>query len=238
MIMLKRTADQEEHIQLGIGYYTANEAARLLKIPVLNVNRWLRGYDYKYRGASYHSEPLWTPELPSYDNKIEMSFRDLIELRFVESFLRAGLGLKTIRHCLDLARDSVNDVRPFSTQKFRTDGRTIFLDTIRKSGESELLDLKKQQYVIKQVIERSFKDLDIEANAVARWRPFKGKESIVIDPKRAFGQPIAANYGVPTQVLAEAVSVERSVARVARIFEVPPAVVKDAVSFEEFLLAA
>ena len=236
--MLKKTGDQEERIERGIGFYTASEAARLLRMPVLNINRWLRGYDYKYRGTYHHSEPCGTPELPSYDSKIELSFRDLIELRFIESFRKAGLGLKTIRHCLDFARDSVNDVRPFSTQKFRTDGRTIFLDTIREFGESELLDLKKRQYVIKQVIERSFKDLDIEANAVARWRPFKGKESIVIDPKRAFGQPIAAEYGVPTQVLADAVSVEGSVARVARIFEVPPAVVRDAVNFEEFLLAA
>lgn len=236
--MLNRTVDQQERIQLGIGYYTAGEAARLLKMPVLNINRWLRGYNYKYRGATHHSEPLWTSELPSYDNKIELSFRDLIELRFVESFLRAGLGLKTIRHCLDSARESVNDMRPFSTQKFRTDGRTIFLDTIRESGESEMLDLKRRQYVIKQVIERSFKDLDIEENAVARWRPFKGKESIVIDPKRAFGQPIVAEFGVPTQVLAEAVGVEGSVARVAKIFEVSLAVVRDAVNFEEFLHAA
>lgn len=106
------------------------------------------------------------------------------------------------------------------------------------SGDSELLDLKKRQYVIKRVIEQSFKDLDIEDNAVARWRPYRGKESIVVDPKRAFGQPIAAQFGVPTVALAEAVEAEGSVERVARIFEVPAAVVRDALHFEETLRAA
>jgi uncharacterized protein (DUF433 family) len=157
---------------------------------------------------------------------------------FVDRFLKAGLGLKTIRNCLEYAKVLVADERPFSTRRFQTDGRTLFLDSIRETGEAELLDLKKRQYAIKQVIERTFKDLDIEDNAVARWRPYRGKDSIVVDPRRAFGQPIAADYGVPTIVLADAVKAEGAVNRVAQLFEVPASVVRDAVQFEEMLLAA
>jgi uncharacterized protein (DUF433 family) len=137
-----------------------------------------------------------------------------------------------------VVQECVNDERPFSTRRFKTDGRTIFLDSRLSTGESELLDLKKGQYVFKVAIERTFKDLDIEDNAVARWRPFHGKETVVIDPQRAFGQPIASEYGVPTIVLSDAVKAEGSVERVAYLFEVPAAVVRDAVKFEEYLLAA
>ncbi len=225
-------------IPLGIGYYTAPEAARLLEMSARAINRWLGGYNYLDRGERTVMEPLWTPQLPRFDNHLELGFRDLIELRFVRSFIKAGLGLKTIRSCLEYARVCVNDERPFSTRRFRTDGRTIFLDTLNQSGNNELLDLKRHQYVLARVIEASFKDLDVDSATVTRWRPFNGKSSIVIDPERAFGQPIAARSGVPTATLADAVKAEGSIERVVILFKVSSQVVRDAVNFEKRLRAA
>ncbi|WP_244441342.1 MULTISPECIES: hypothetical protein [Methylosinus] len=182
--------------------------------------------------------PLWTPQLPRFEDRLEIGFRDLIELRFVRAFLDAGLGLKTIRDCLALARDCAKDDRPFSTRRFQTDGRTIFMESLELSGEGELLDLKKRQYAFKRVVERTFRDLDVSDEVVTRWRPFNGKESIVVDPGRAFGQPIAAEFGVPTVALAEAVEAEGSVERVAMIYDVSIGAVRDSVKFEASLRAA
>lgn len=223
---------------IGVGSYTAHEAARLLKTSPLNVNRWLRGYSYRRSGEQRHMPPLWITQHASIDDHLELGFRDLIELRFVKAFVDAGVGLLAIRNCLEYAKESAKDDRPFSTRRFQTDGRTIFLESIERTGEAKLLDLKKKQYVFRQVIERTFKDLDIEDAAVARWRPFNGKKSIVIDPGRAFGQPIASEFGVPTVVLAEAVEAEGSVENAARIFEVPATVVRDALQFESSLKRA
>ncbi len=227
---------------IGVGSYTAPEAARLLRTTPLNVNRWLRGYTYKRAGEARHMPPLWTTQHASIEDHLEIGFRDLIELRFVKAFVDAGVGLLAIRNCLEYARECAKDERPFSTRRFQTDGRTIFLESIERAGEqvaeTKLLDLKKKQYVFKQVIERTFKDLDIEDDAVARWRPFHGKKSIVIDPGRAFGQPIAFDFGVPTVALADAVEAEGSVEEVARIFDVTVAVVRDAVQFETDLKRA
>jgi uncharacterized protein (DUF433 family) len=172
------------------------------------------------------------------DGRLEIGFRDLIELRFVKAFVEAGVGLKAIRNCLVHARDVVADPRPFATSRFLTDGRTIFLESVRESGEPELLDLKSQQFVFARVIDRTFRDLDIESDAVVRWRPYRGKDTIVVDPERAFGQPIAAESGVPTVVLSDALEAEGSFDRVGRLFEVPVAVVRDAVRFEALLNAA
>src|SRR5262249_45308882 len=155
--------------------------------------------------------PLWHPQLPASDHHIELGFRDLIELRVIKSFLDAGLSLITVRNCLEYARECANDERPFSTRRFQTDGRTIFLESLQRSGEGQLLDLKNRQYVIKNVIVRTFKDLDLSDQIVTRWRPFRGKKTIVIDPQRAFGQPIAAQYGIPTIALADAARAEGSI---------------------------
>ena len=115
-------------------------------------------------------------------------------------------------------------------------GELFFFESAKQAtDEKQMLDLKRHQYVFGRIIERTFKDLDIEADTVARWRPFNGKDSIVIDPNRSFGQPIAAESGVPTIVLAQAVEAEGSQERVARLFEVSLAAVKDAVRFESAL---
>jgi uncharacterized protein (DUF433 family)/DNA-binding transcriptional MerR regulator len=228
------------HELFGVGSYTVLEAARLIGVAPRNISRWMKGYSFKRKSVEHHVPPLWPSQWPLDEDHIEIGFRDLIELRFVKAFLDAGMGLLAVRNCLDYARQCVQDDRPFSTRRFQTDGNTIFLESVGQhpAESSELLDLKRKQYVFKQVIERTFKDLDIEDDAVARWRPYKGKQSIVIDPQRSFGQPIAFAAGVPTVVLAQAVEAEGSVERVARLYEVAAAVVRDAVRFESTLQAA
>ncbi len=240
-------------VPLGIGFYTVPEAARLLRIPVINIRRWLAGYPYKTRdGERRVMPPLWTPQLPAYERHIELGFRDLIELRFVSAFLAAGLGILTIRRCLEHARTFVHDERPFSTRRFRTDGKTIFFELVDRvidgtydslsefppDERQSLVDLRNRQYVFRDVIAQTFKDLELDDDAVARWRPYRGKETIVIDPKRAFGQPIAANAGVPTRTLTDAVKAEGSERRVASLFNVARTVVRDAVLFESELAIA
>lgn len=222
---------------LGIGSYTAPEAARLLKVSAPKIRRWMGGYFYTEDGESRFSSPLWEPQLPKLDNQLEIGFRDLIEVRFVASLIKAGLGLKTIRHCLKDAVAEVNDPRPFSTRRFKTDGRTIFLHSLSAAGPDELLDLRKRQYVIKEVVEQTFKDLDFEGGIVSRWRPFDGKRSIVIDPARAFGQPIVDRFGITTATLAASADAEGSPEGAAWAFQVPVALVRDAISFERQLLA-
>jgi uncharacterized protein (DUF433 family)/DNA-binding transcriptional MerR regulator len=231
-------AAQREASGIGIGCYTVPEAARLLKMPPVNIRRWLGGYTYRKKGETVDLPPLWRPQLPSTDHHIELGFRDLIELRVIKSFLDAGLSLVTVRNCLDYARECANDERPFSTRQFQTDGRAIFLESLRRSGEAELLDLKSRQYVIRNVIDSTFKDLDLSDDIVTRWRPFRGKKTIIIDPQRVFGQPIATQYGVPTIALADAAKAEGSIEQVSYLYDVPAPVVRDAINFENILLAA
>jgi uncharacterized protein (DUF433 family) len=231
---------------LSRGAYSAAEGLRLLNFsrgvaPARHVSRntvarWLRGYDFGIDGEG-HSEPLWRPDYSNDDDLIELSFRDLIELRFVKAFRDIGLGLRTIRECYQRAAEEVHDERPFSTQKFRTDGKTIFLEITEGIQEAKLVDLRRRQNVFRTIVEPSLKDLEFDASAVARWYPLGiARKSVIIDPARAFGRPIAAS-GVPTEVLNRAVMVEGSVAKVVRLYDVSAAEVKEAVAFEKKLAA-
>jgi uncharacterized protein (DUF433 family) len=232
---------------LGRGVYGAAEALRLINfrrqyeasrrtISRQTITRWLRGYDYSRDGITHHSDPLWRPDYVNEDDTIELSFRDLIELRFVKAFRDVGLSLPTIRECFMRAVEEVKDERPFSTQRFRTDGKTIFLEITDGIKEGELLDLKRRQAAFHRILAPSLHDLEFDADIVARWFPLgKSRKTIVIDPARAFGRPIAA--GVPVEILSEAVAVEGSPERVAKLYEVPVAAVRDAHSFQQRLAA-
>ena len=196
--------------------------------------------DYAVAGETRHSAPLWRPDYPA-DNQgdvIELSFRDLIELRFVKAFRDCGLSLQTIRECLSRAVEAVQDERPFSTRRFRTDGKTVFLEITHDVNEGELLDLKQRQVVFHRMVAPSLRDLEFDANVVARWFPLgASRNTIVLDPARVFGRPIVASGGVPTEVLAQAVEVEGSVERVAKLYEVPLPAVRDALAFQRLLAA-
>lgn len=234
---------------LGRGVYGAAEALRLINfrrqfeasgrsISRRTITRWLRGYDYSRNGLTHHSDPLWRPDYVNEDDTIELSFRDLIELRFVKAFRDVGLSLPTIRECFMRAVEAVKDQRPFSTQRFRTDGKTIFLEITHDVREGELLDLKRRQGAFHRVVAPSLRDLEFDADIVARWFPLgMSRKSIVIDPTRAFGRPIVVEGGVPAEVLSKAVEVEGTPERVAKLYEVPLAAVRDAVSFQQRLAA-
>lgn len=218
----------------GTGAYSLSEAGRLLRVTPTALRRWLFGYDYDHHGARKRQAPLWQPQYGAEQVEPLLGFRDLIEARVVRGLRTLKIGLPTIRECLRRAAELVEDDHPFSTRRFKTDGRRIFLERPDAPGEG-LIDLKLRQLAFRQIVQPSFIDLDFDAEAVSRWWLLPRKRTIVLDPTRAFGQPIVAETGVQTARLAQAVRAEGSIDRVAHLFELKPATVRDALIFERQL---
>jgi uncharacterized protein (DUF433 family) len=216
----------------NVGAYTLGEAGRLLGVSPTTLRRWLFGYSYDHHGPLTEQGPIWPPQYGLDQEEPLLGFRDLIEARIVRGLRKLNIGLPTIRECLRRAGELVNDDHPFSTRRFKTDGRRIFLDQMADSNGGFLLDLKLRQAVFREIVEPSFIDLDFDADTASRWWLLPHKKTIVLDPARSFGQPIVAENGVPTARIAQAVEAEGSVERVARLFEMKPAVVRDALAYE------
>jgi len=216
----------------GIGLYTASEAARMIGMQPTTLRRWLRGY-----GHDGKREPkLWAPQYaPDDDDGLYLGFRDLIEARVVNALRAKGFGLPTIRACVEGARAIVGDERPFSTRQFKTDGRSIFLEVAREIDDLHMIDLKKRQWVFRQVIEPSLGDLEFGERGAERWWLLHGRKSIVADPNVSFGQPVVADIGISTARVAQAVKAEGSVERTAKIYEIPVRLVRDALAYESQL---
>jgi uncharacterized protein (DUF433 family) len=215
----------------GLGAYSPSEAARLTGLPPSQLRRWLFGYSYDHHGAKTVQAPLWRPEYGANQEEPLLGFRDLIEARMVGNLRKLGIGLPTIRICLQTAAAVANDDHPFSSTGFRTDGQRPFLERIGDEGQHDVLDLKTGQHNFAKIVEKSFLDLDFDDEKATRWFLSK-KRTIVADPERSFGQPITTDTGVPTRRIAQAVVAEGSAEKVARLFEIAASVVRDAVIFE------
>lgn len=221
---------------LGIGVYSLSDARRLTRIPGQRLSRWIRGYHYDLEGRQHAQPPVIQGQLPEIDGRIAFGFLDLMEARFIDAFRDYGLSLQAIRRAAEAARGLLRARHPFSRHHFRTDGQSIFAEIAQENDEPKLLDLVRNQYALKLVLEDYlYEGLEFEEEVPVRWRPMPGNRRIVLDPERQFGQPIVEEEGVPTSVLSAAFKAEQNVERVARWFEVGTAGVRAAIDFESFL---
>jgi uncharacterized protein (DUF433 family) len=183
---------------------------------------------------------MWRAQLEPIDGQVALSFLDLMEVRFVDAFLKADLSLAKVRRAAQLAKELVGSDHPFSTQKFCTDGKRIFAEIETPDGQKTTLDLERSQFGIYDVIAPSLlKGVEFDASGqAARWRPYEhDMPRVVLDPRRQFGQPIVDRGGAQTSVIADAVKAEGSIDAVARWFEIDPEAVRQAVEFEIRLAA-
>ena len=213
---------------IGIGLYTAAEAGCLLRIHPATITRWLRGHDV----AGKRYEPLWQPQVDLGADGFCLGFRDLQEARVASAFLAKGLSAQRVRQAIAMARDLIGEERPLSTTRFRTDGRSVFLQVVESDGQTTLIDLFRRQFAFREIVERSLTNLDYDAAGLpARWWPLGRAKSIVLDPARSFGQPIEAETSVPVETLVSALAAEGSEEAAARVWDVPVKAIRRALAF-------
>jgi uncharacterized protein (DUF433 family) len=220
---------------LNTGIYTIPEAARLTRVSTGRIRRWLRGYRFYSKDKPHHSPAVWTGQLQPIDNTWALGFLDLIEIKCVDSFIKAGVGWTTLRKAHAIGTEMFGQTHPFCTNRFATDGREIFAELHEQTGERSVLEIVRGQKMFRSIISPFFKELEFETGDVlARWRPMTTRRLVVLDPARSFGHPIVANHGVPTECLAKA-AMRGSVREVSRWYEVPEHEIHDAIEFERKL---
>jgi uncharacterized protein (DUF433 family) len=159
-----------------------------------------------------------------------------MELRFIALFTNAGVKLNEIRSIMREVRDELNRAHPFATNiVFKTDGKRIVAEAIRRSGASEMYDLKSRNFEMGTVVYDSLKEgviYDPAGDAKAWFPRRETSPNVIIDARMAFGRPVIRNRGIPTEAIAAAARAEGSVEAAAELFEIPRKWAKEAVDFE------
>ncbi|SRR5581483_98148 len=222
---------------LNTGIYSVAEASRLTGVSPGRIRRWLRGYRYRSRRKHYATPPLWPGQIQPIDGTLALGFLDLIEVRFVDAFLKLGVTWTIIHKVRERAAERFpGESHPFCTRGFVTDGHDIFVRLHGETAEPCLLELVNSQQVFDRIMRPFIKELEFgEGNLLERWWPLGRDRKVAIDPRRNFGQPSVFQEGIPTTVLARSVRANGSVEEVARWYETSLESVRAAVEYEKSL---
>lgn len=215
---------------IGVGLYTPVEAAKLAEVSVRRVRGWVQGY--RRNGA----DPVIKRRLPDIEGTPALTYRDLIEVRFIQHFLKAGVSWRHIRQA---AREAHGELlEGVQHLRFRTDRSKIFADRLAANGDRAARELISGQYVLLDVLRGSFlSEFDLEGqDLLSTWRPRPQQPHVRLDPERAFGRP-TVEPGIPTRILADALVAEGDADRVARLYGTTPDLVREAAAFELTLAA-
>lgn len=234
-----------ETSQVGVGIYTMAEAARLVGSPSRQVRRWALGYPFPSRGKTRLSPPVILSKPLQLEKQYAITFRQLIELRFVRLFRQHGVSMPVIRAAARNAAQQLQTATPFGMRRFYTDGRAIFAsmkaadvrfdEDQEKVTEADVLQqLDKAQIVMGDIARVFFKDVEYDQDFARHWWLLGSAEQrAILDPHRGFGQPLDAPSGVPLSSLYAPVQSGESVEAIADWFDVPMTAVDAAIAFYE-----
>jgi uncharacterized protein (DUF433 family) len=220
---------------LDSGIYSVADARRLIRLPEMRVRRWIDGDRRTSAEAILKNEIGWA------GGKLAFSFVNLMEIRFLAFFASHGVRIQSIRIMADEAKRILGHPHPFATSTvFKTDGKAIYSETQRQTGDDQLYNLLNRNFEFKPIIAQSLKDGVVydPSGLIRAWYPREDiAPNVLVHPKHAFGKPILKDSGIPTKTLADATELD-SVATVAKWFEVSRERVNEAIRFEKELKRA
>jgi len=223
----------------GKGIYTLSTAAKILRMNPQKMRRWIKGYTYYKNMECRSSKPLFKTEFEYDPNDVIISFLDLTELLFINTFIEYGISIQKIRKAAITASNLLNTSHPFAIRKMFTDGKSIFAEIAQKQKDTSLLDLIKKQYQFQKIIEPLlYKRIDFgKYDYAEKWWPLGKNENIVLDPSRNMGQPILNKYNVRTELIYELYKTKHSINEISDWYELDKSAIEAAINFEKDLAA-
>jgi uncharacterized protein (DUF433 family) len=217
------------------GIYTIPQAALLVEADVRALRVWVEGRKNK-------QDPVIENQLGRLGHTVAVSFTNLVELRFVSTFVKAGVRLNAIRSIMDEVKDILGNPHPFATETvFKTDGKKIVAEIAKKNGATVVYDLRSKNYEMHVVVLASLKENVIWSpmgDAVGWFPRPELATHVMVHRSFSFGKPVLRDSRIPTEALSDSYKAEKSTRRVAELFDVPEKQVKEAVRFQEHLRKA
>ena len=215
---------------LGVGLYSAREAALYARVRPQLMARWLFG------GAS--GEAVIDRQLKSEDRII--TFLDFVQAMAVRAVrIERKVPLQKIRQAIQNAEQKYGVSRPFA-RKHKTflNGDEIVI----KINDDELVEVTGRHAhnrVIKEVAELYMIDVGFDPDGIAsRYTPLQqGEIAVTMNPAIRFGEPVLMSCGYTAKALWEAFKVEGGIDPAALVCGVTPAEVELACRYYDNLLS-
>jgi uncharacterized protein (DUF433 family) len=201
--------------------YALSDAAFYLRLSRGKVERWARA--------------LGPTETDSVDlGFVALSYVNLLELHVLKAMrLKHEVPLQRIRKALSFLRGSLPTPHPLLDRDFSTNGLDLFFE-----HDGDLINASRGgQRAIRQVVNLYLSRIDWRATQLSFF-PFVQFETetepkhIEIRPTVSFGRPVLAGTGIAAEVVAGRFRARESSQDLASEYNVPLAVIEEAVRWE------
>lgn len=225
------TARPPDDVRFTVPLYTSTEAARYLNVHPDTFAGWVKGYrrDFTDR-PPVTGEPLITGIRPDFRGAPSIPFIGLAEGMFLSGLRRAGMPLQQIRPALELVRTKLGVEHALASRRLWVAGAQLLwevsnegtVDAETRHGARDLIVLRDDQYVFRQVIEQYLRRITYDDD-YARRIDLPGYEvaEIVADPLINFGKPYFAHSGTPLAAVRGMLRAGETIVDVANDFDLP-----------------
>ncbi len=201
------------------------DIAAILDLPVDKVNRWFRAYWKAQFGRGTQ-----TDFSQGEGRERVVNFHTLIEFFVFYQLRQAGVSVRRIVKAHTILEETFQTAYPFASASILADeqGNVLFEG---KVGELIRAD-KTRQLVIKEIIEPFCKKIAFGPDKLAKQLYPVGRESsVVIDPRRRFGQPVIGDTNITTETVFDLHRGGESPEHIARLYDLTNKQVADALAY-------
>jgi uncharacterized protein (DUF433 family) len=200
--------------------FTLREGAAYLDVALSTLHQWARPRD---------AAPLLTI-FPRAGRPATLPFVGLAEAFVLNALRRAGVPMQRIRPAVALLSREIGLDHALASRRVYTDGAEVIYDYANHSDDEALLTVVRTgQEHLADVIRAYLQPITYGDDGwVERMRlPAYAAANVVVDPHRAFGQPVVTDGGARVEDLVDRFQAGDSAAEIADDFGVPLAGVED-----------
>jgi uncharacterized protein (DUF433 family) len=217
--------DREARGPENLPTYDIRRAAQIVRLSPSTLRLWAVG-DGTHKPV-FHLARRVPPTL---------SFVNLTEAFVLASIRRVhGVSMQRVRHALRFVGQKLGYDRPLVHARFCTDGVDLFAEHAGK-----LLNVSKAgQAALRDVLDQTLTRIDWEGDFAVRLYPWVRAEraatqprTIVVDPRRGFGQPAIAGTGIEARIVAQRHRAGESITALAEDYGVDLEHIEDAIRCE------
>jgi uncharacterized protein (DUF433 family) len=206
------------------------DIAVILELPVDKVRRWFRDYWKAQFGQAGPRSATQTDFSEGEGRERVVNFHTLIEFFVFYQLRKTGVSVQKIVEAHIILEDTLQTAYPFAKTRMLVEkgGRILFDGPV---GEMIRAD-KSRQMVIREVLDPFCSKIEFGPDELAkRLYPLGRESSIVVDPRRRFGQPVIGETNITTDTVFNLHRAGESNEFIGRIYDLTAKQVADAIAY-------
>jgi uncharacterized protein (DUF433 family) len=176
----------ENKAEIGSGIYTLPDLGRILNLESHKVRRLLNEYWDKRLANNFSEKYSW-----SIGKSKAVSFHTLVEFYIFYQLKDVGVSTQTILKAHQELSEIFKTPFPFAKSEVLSGISCVGKKIVFEIKKDEIIDLNSTKQLNLKFIKEFMHKIDFDKNNLAqRLYPLGKKNSVVVDPRNQFGQPI------------------------------------------------